>query len=107
MEPELTRDSVLKQVGPGFSETDARAIVEHGPEATLFAILTLAKRVAELTGLVWQGGSVRAIGPDGPFPQAENQGPAQEARRAAGTPRFPSGNTLARQNRATQPGTLS
>ncbi len=49
MEPELTRDSVLKQVGPGFSETDARAIVEHGPEATIFAILTLAKRVAELT----------------------------------------------------------
>ena len=43
MEPELTRDSVLKQVGPGFSETDARAIVEHGPEATIFAILTLAK----------------------------------------------------------------
>ena len=28
MEPELTRDSVLKQVGPGFSETDARVIVD-------------------------------------------------------------------------------
>ena len=107
MEVDLTRDSVLKQVGPCFSEMDARAFLELGPEAAIFAIMTLAKRVAELTGLVWQGGSVRAIGPDGPFPQAENQGPAQEARRAAGTPRFPSRNTQARQNRATQPRTLS
>ena len=52
MDAELTRDSVLNQIGPGFSEADARAIVELGPEASIFAILTLAKRVAELSGLV-------------------------------------------------------
>ena len=52
MEVELTRDSVLKQFRPGFSETDARAFVELGPEAAIFAIMTLAKRVTELTGLV-------------------------------------------------------
>ena len=52
MEAELTRDSVLNQIGLGFSEADARAIVELGPEASIFAILTLAKRVAELSGLV-------------------------------------------------------
>ena len=52
MEVELTRDSVLKQVGPCFSEMDARAFLELGPEAAIFAIMTLAKRVAELTGLV-------------------------------------------------------
>ena len=52
MEGELTCDTVLRQVGPGFSESDARAIVEFGAEAAIFAILTLAKRVAELSGLV-------------------------------------------------------
>ena len=52
MEVELTRDSVLKQVGPCFSEMDARAFVKLEPEAAIFAIMTLAKRVAELTGLV-------------------------------------------------------
>ena len=52
MEAELTRDSVLKQFRLGFSETDARTIVELGPETAIFAILTLAKGVAELTGLV-------------------------------------------------------
>ena len=52
MEAELTRESVLNQIGPGFSEADARAIVELGPEVSIFAILTLAKRVAELSGLV-------------------------------------------------------
>ena len=52
MEAEVTRDSVLNQIGLGFSEADARAIVELGPEASIFAILTLAKRVAELSGLV-------------------------------------------------------
>ena len=40
MEVELTRDSVLKQFRPGFSETDASAIVELGPEAAIFAIMT-------------------------------------------------------------------
>ena len=75
MEVDLTCDSVLKQVGSCFSEIDARAFVELGPEAAIFVILTLPKRVAELTGFGRQGGSVRAIGPDGPFPQAENQGP--------------------------------
>jgi hypothetical protein len=43
---------VLNQIGLGFSEADARAIVELVPEVTIFGILTLAKRVAELTGLV-------------------------------------------------------
>ena len=52
MDAELTRESVLNLIGPGFSEADARAIVELGPEASIFAILTLAKRVAELSGLV-------------------------------------------------------
>ena len=52
MDAELTRESVLNQIGPGFSEADARAIVELGPEVSIFAILTLAKRVAELSGLV-------------------------------------------------------
>ena len=52
MEVELTRDSVLKQVGPCFSEMDARAFLELGPEAAIFAIMTLAKRVDELTCLV-------------------------------------------------------
>jgi len=31
MEAELTRDSVLNQIGLGFSEADVRAIVELGP----------------------------------------------------------------------------
>jgi hypothetical protein len=51
MEAELTRETVLNQIGLGFSEADARAIVELVPEVTIFAILTLAKRVAELTDL--------------------------------------------------------
>jgi hypothetical protein len=52
MDAELTRNSVLNQIGPGFLESDSRAIVELGSEASIFAILTLAKRVAELSGLV-------------------------------------------------------
>ena len=52
MEAELTRDSVLKQGRPVFSETDARAFIKLGPEAAIFAILTLVKWVAELAGLV-------------------------------------------------------
>ncbi len=55
MEAELTRDSVLKQVGPCFSEMDARAFVELGSEAAIFVILTLPKRVTELTGFGRQG----------------------------------------------------
>jgi hypothetical protein len=49
MDAELTRESVLNQIGPGFSEAYARSIVELGPEASIFAILTLAKRDAELS----------------------------------------------------------
>ena len=52
MDDGLTRDSAPSQIGTEFSEADARAIVELGPEASIFAILTLAKRVAELSGLV-------------------------------------------------------
>ena len=52
MEAELTRETVLNNSGLGFSEADARAIVELVTEVTIFAILTLVKRVAELTGLV-------------------------------------------------------
>ena len=52
MEAELTRETFLNKSGLGFSEADASAIVELVPEVTIFAILTLAKRVAELTGLV-------------------------------------------------------
>ena len=52
MDAELTRETVLNKSGLGFSEADARAIVELVPEVTIFAILTLVKRVAELTGLV-------------------------------------------------------
>ena len=55
MDAELTRDTVLNQIGLGFFEADARAIVELVPEVTTFAILTLAKRVAELTDLVGNG----------------------------------------------------
>jgi len=32
MDAELTRETVLNQIGLGFSEADARAIVEHVPE---------------------------------------------------------------------------
>ncbi len=52
MEAELTRETFLNKSGLGFSEADARAIVELVTEVTIFAILTLVKRVAELTGLV-------------------------------------------------------
>jgi hypothetical protein len=52
MDAELNCDSVLNQIGPGFSVADARAVVELGPEASIFVILTLAMRVAELSGLV-------------------------------------------------------
>jgi len=52
MEAELTRDSVLKQGRPIFSETDARAFIKLGSEAAIFSILTLVKWVTELTGLV-------------------------------------------------------
>ena len=52
MDAELTRETVLNQIGLGFYEADASAIVELVPEVTIFAILTLVKRVAELTGLV-------------------------------------------------------
>ena len=45
MVAELTLDSVLNQIGPGFSEADARAIVYLGPEASIYAILNLAKPV--------------------------------------------------------------
>ena len=50
MDGELSRESVLNQIGPGSSEADACVFVELGPEASIFAILTLAKRVAELIG---------------------------------------------------------
>lgn len=46
MDAELTRDTVLNQIGLGFFEADARAIVELVPEVTTFAILTKAMRVA-------------------------------------------------------------
>ena len=52
MEAELTRETFFNKSGLGFFEADARAIVELVPEVTIFAILTLVKRVAELTGLV-------------------------------------------------------
>ena len=52
MEAELTRETAINEVRLGFSEADARAIVELVTEVTIFAILTLVKRVAELTGLV-------------------------------------------------------
>ena len=55
MDAELTRETVLNQIRLGFSEADARVNVELVPEVTTFAILTLAKRVAELTGLVGNG----------------------------------------------------
>lgn len=50
MDAELTHESVLKQIGPGFSEADACAIVDLGPEGSIFTILTMAKLVAELNG---------------------------------------------------------
>ena len=40
MEAELTRETVLNKSGLGFSEADARAIVELVPWVTIFAILT-------------------------------------------------------------------
>ena len=46
MEAELTRETFLNKSGLGFSEADARAIVELVPEVTTFAILTKAMRVA-------------------------------------------------------------
>lgn len=46
MDAELTRETVLNKSGLGFSEADARAIVELVPEVTTFAILTKAMRVA-------------------------------------------------------------
>ena len=52
MEANLTRDSVSQPCRRGFSESDARAIVELGPEAGIFAIMTLAKRLAELGGVI-------------------------------------------------------
>ncbi len=52
MEANFTRESVLNRVGGGFSESDARAIVELGPEAAIFAIMTLAKRLPELGGVI-------------------------------------------------------
>ena len=42
----LDRDSILKQIGPGFTEAQALAIVELGPVAASFAILVMAKRIA-------------------------------------------------------------
>ncbi len=62
MEPELTRDSVLKQVGPCFLEMDARAFVKLEPEAAIFAIMTLAKRVAELTRMAGKAGPLAPPG---------------------------------------------
>ncbi len=50
MEASLTRESVFNQIGRGFSEADACAIVELGPDATVFAIMPLTKRIAELSG---------------------------------------------------------
>ena len=55
MDAELTRETVLNQIRLGFYEADASAIVELVPEVTIFAILTLVKRVAELTGVVGNG----------------------------------------------------
>ena len=52
MDAELTHGLVLNQIGPGFSEANARAIVEPRPEASIFGILSLAKQVAELSGLL-------------------------------------------------------
>jgi len=49
---EIDRESILNQLGPKFSEADARAIVELGPESAIFAILTLAKRIAELNSVI-------------------------------------------------------
>ncbi len=74
MEVELTRDSVLKQVGPCFSEMDARAFLELGPEAAIFAIMTLAKRVAELTGLVGKADPSAPSGQTAPFLKPKTKG---------------------------------
>ncbi|GEM_PF-3556841 len=49
---EIDRESILNQLVPKFSEADARAIVELGPESAIFAIHTLAKRIAELNGVI-------------------------------------------------------
>jgi hypothetical protein len=79
METELTCDSVLNQIGLGFSEA-VSAIIELGPEASIFAILTLAKRVAELSGLVGKGD------PSGPLAQTVPPNARQLPRAGARSP---------------------
>jgi len=74
VEVELTRDSVLKQVGSCFSEVDACAFVDLGSEAAIFAILTLAKRVAELTGLVGKADPSAPSGQTAPFLKPKTKG---------------------------------
>ncbi len=100
---ELTHESVLNRIGPGFSEANARAIVELGPEASIFAILTLAKRVAELSGLV---GKVNPSVPSGQmatFLKPRIKGRRKKPGAQPGHAGFAAGDSQARQDPHAQP----
>jgi len=65
MNAELTHKLVLNQIGPGFSEANAPAFVEPGPEASTLRDPDLGQAGSEVEGIDRQGRSICLLRLDG------------------------------------------
>lgn len=72
MNAELTLKLVLNQIGPGFSEANARAFVEPGPEASTLRDPDLGQAASGVEGIDRQGRSICPLRLDGNITRVEN-----------------------------------
>ena len=83
----LDTASLQALLGPQLTEEQARLIYAQGPEAVVFALLSLAKQLAEKTGRGDEARPGGTVGANTAVRQAGGQDAVQAQRGQAGTSR--------------------